>query len=185
MEKKVSWAELRQIVWKKTGLTMKDTNTLMRAWLDSMTEALQRGEEVHISGLGTLYRQPVAARKSVDVNTGEEIQLDPTDRLTYIMSATLRDELNNTRAPRKARGEEVTEDPIKKLGEQAEEIIDILADLGQSPTTDEPIVESEPIVEEPEPIVEPEPKPVIVEPEPEPEPVVEPEPEPVIEKPVV
>ena len=68
-------------------------------------------------------------------------------------------------------------DPIQKLGAQAEEIVDILGELGQSPEEpkEEPVVAPEP---EPEPVVEPQP-----EPEPEPEPVVapEPQPEPIVE----
>ena len=74
-------------------------------------------------------------------------------------------------------------DPIKKLGAQAEEIKDILGELGQSP--DQSVVEPK-LTQKPEPEPEPEPK-QAVEPEPapelEPEPAVDQEHEPVSEEP--
>ena len=67
-------------------------------------------------------------------------------------------------------------DPIKKLGAQAEEIVDILGELGQSPKDKVPETPAAPEVPAPEP--EPTPAPEL-EPEPEPTPAPTPEPEPV------
>ena len=143
----MSWTQLRKAVCEKTGMREKDVNVLLRAWLNSMKEALARGEEVHLSRLGTFWMQKTAPRKSVDVTTGEEILISESERLSFAMSAGLREQVNAVKSPRLIAGN----DPIRKLGEQANEIIDILADLGQEPNTSAAHTEEEPeMPEEPE-----------------------------------
>ena len=146
----MSWTQLRKAVCEKTGMREKDVNVLLRAWLNSMKEALARGEEVHLSRLGTFWMQKTAPRKSVDVTTGEEILIGESERLSFAMSAGLREQVNAVKSPRLIAGN----DPIRKLGEQANEIIDILADLGQEPNTSAAHTEEEP--EMPEELEEPE-----------------------------
>ena len=146
----MSWTQLRKAVCEKTGMREKDVNVLLRAWLNSMKEALARGEEVHLSRLGTFWMQKTAPRKSVDVTTGEEILIGESERLSFAMSAGLREQVNAVKSPRLIAGN----DPIRKLGEQANEIIDILADLGQEPNTSAAHTEEEP--EMPESLEEPE-----------------------------
>ena len=152
----MSWTQLRKAVCEKTGMREKDVNVLLRAWLNSMKEALARGEEVHLSRLGTFWMQKTAPRKSVDVTTGEEILIGESERLSFAMSAGLREQVNAVKSPRLIAGN----DPIRKLGEQANEIIDILADLGQEPNTSAAHTEEDPEMpeelEEPEEPVEPE-----------------------------
>ena len=148
----MSWAQLRKAVREKTGMREKDVNVLLRAWLNSMKEALARGEEVHLSRLGTFWMQKTAPRKSVDISTGEEILIGESERLSFAMSAGLREQVNAVKSPRLI----AENDPIRKLGEQANEIIDILADLGQEPNTSAAHTEEEPeMPEEPESPVEP------------------------------
>lgn len=143
----MSWAQLRKAVREKTGMREKDVNVLLRAWLNSMKEALARGEEVHLSRLGTFWMQKTAPRKSVDISTGEEILIGESERLSFAMSAGLREQVNAVKSPRLI----AENDPIRKLGEQANEIIDILADLGQEPNTSAAHTEEEPeMPEEPE-----------------------------------
>lgn len=149
----MSWAQLRKAVREKTGMREKDVNVLLRAWLNSMKEALARGEEVHLSRLGTFWMQKTAPRKSVDISTGEEILIGESERLSFAMSAGLREQVNAVKSPRLI----AENDPIRKLGEQANEIIDILADLGQEPNTSAAHTEEEPeMPEEPESPVIPE-----------------------------
>ena len=215
-ENKLSWTELRRALATRAGVSEKEANLFLSAFNAQLIEALKVDKQVKINGLGIFRLQAVAARKSVNVTTGEEIIIEGYNKIAFMPEAGVK-ELVEKSGEIKAKGEgleangeglEAKEmDPIQKLGAQAEEIVDILGELGQSPITpsDSPIEgesseavvepepepevkEPEPVVEEPQAVVEPEPEPV-VEPEPEPvvepesEPVVEPEPEPVIEKP--
>ena len=136
---------------------------------------------VKINGFGTFKLQAVAPRKSVNVKTGEEIVIPGYNKIVFMPEVGVKELVERGAEV----GSETTDvvrseiDPLKKLGEQAEEIVDLLADLGQDPKQSEkrkeksekvkpePVVEAEPVVA-PEPIVEPEP--VVAEPQPVKEP---------------
>lgn len=141
MENKLTWAELKKQVAQQTKLTEKEVNLILTGWLDEMTATLKRGEDIHISGLGTFRMKTMKPRKSVNVTTGEAILLPETQRLTYTMPSNMEEMLNDADKPRI----EVGIDPIQKLSNQADEIVDILGELGQGPkselaSTVEPVV---------------------------------------------
>lgn len=159
MENKLTWVEFKKIVARQTNLTEKETNLILNTWLDEMTAALQRGEDLHINGLGTFRLKTMKARKSVNVTTREPILLPETKRLTYTMASGMEEELNSNVSRL-----EVGIDPIKKLSDQADEIMDILGELGQGGNAGKSSVAPE---AKPEPQPQPEPK---SEPEPKPEP---------------
>lgn len=189
MADKLSWTELRRALASRAGVTEKVAGTFLNALAEQLKEGLRTDKQVKINGLGTFKLQAVAPRKSVNINTGEEMVIEGYNKVVFSPETGVK-EMIESNQPSDVR-HQPTEgdfpiDPIKKLGEQADEIVGLLADLGQDPNKEaeteepEPVVEPEPIVEPeavvvPEPIVEPEP---IIEPEPivEPEPVVEPEP---------
>lgn len=181
MADKLSWTDLRHLLAERAGVSEKKAGAFLSAIQGQLVEVLKSDKQVKINGLGTFKVQPVAARKSVNVNTGEEIIIEGYNKLVFAPEAGVKElvekgEVNSERP--EITGEQQKEiDPLKKLGAQAEEIVDILGDLGQSPKEDvaEPEPEPEPVAE---PVPEPEPEPV---PEPVAEPVPEPEPEPVIE----
>ena len=183
MADKLSWTELRKALAQRAGVSEKEANTFLTALNTQIIEALKQDKQLKINGLGTFRLQPVAPRKSVNVSSGETITIDGYNKLSFTPEAGVKELIeNNPIAPEKAELPVVEEvNPLKKLGEQAEEIVDILADLGQAPTKiekkerkkkAEPVVEPEP-EPQPEPIVEPEP---VKEPEIQLEPVKEPEP---------
>lgn len=127
MENKLTWVELKKAVAHQTQLTEKEVNHILTIWLEEMVSALQRGEELHINGLGTFKMKTMKARKSVDVTTGEAIILPETERLTYTMASSL-EELLRDDAPTHLT---VGTNPIQKLSDQADEILDILGEMGQ------------------------------------------------------
>ncbi|MCQ2310814.1 MAG: HU family DNA-binding protein [Paludibacteraceae bacterium] len=138
---KLTWVELKKIVARQTNLTEKEVNLILNTWLNQMTEVLKRGEDLHINGLGTFRLKTMKPRKSVNVTTGEAIVLPETKRLTYTMASGMEDTINNASAPRLQSGI----DPIQKLSNQADEIVDILGEIGQAPQKTP--VEAEPVVE--------------------------------------
>lgn len=158
MEEKLSWTELRRVVATRANVNAKQANAFFNALQAQLVEALKRDKLVRVNGLGTFKVQPVAPRKSVNVTTGEEIIIEGYNKVVFVPEAGLKELV-----------EKETIDPLKKLGAQAEEIVDILGELGQSPKgeetpkpeepekTEEPkVVEpkvEEPEVEEPEPVI--------------------------------
>ncbi len=181
MAEKLSWTELRRAIAARAGVSEKTAGAFLNALTSQLLEGLRTDKTVKINGLGTFKLQAVAPRKSVNVKTGEEIVIPGYNKIAFTPEVGVKELVENNGEGRKAKGESSEIDPLKKLGEQAEEIVDLLADLGQDPNKGEKLKvkgESEEPVVEPEPVIEPtpEPEPVVVEPEPvvvEPDPVVE------------
>ena len=181
---KFTWIELRKAVAQMVGTSDQATGVFLDALIDAMIKGLEQDKQVKIKGIGTFALKPMAARKSVNIATGEDFVIAGYNKLTFSPEASMKENvekrIDNPKTEEVVK--DITQDPLKKLGEQATEIVDILADLGQAPVmpvAEEPVVE-EPVAEEPvaeEPIAE---EPVVEEPVAE-EPVAE---EPVAEEPV-
>ena len=171
MADKLSWTDIRHALALRAGVSEKKVGAFLSAFQDQLIEVLKTDKQVKLNGLGTFKVQAVAPRKSVNVNTGEEIIIEGYNKLVFAPEAGVKELVE--KQPKEI-------DPLKKLGAQAEEIVDILGDLGQSPKEEvkepepEPVVIPEPVII-PEPVKEPEPEPVVI-----PEPVKEPDPEPVV-----
>lgn len=187
---KFTWIELRKAVAQMVGTSDQATGVFLDALIEAVIKGLEQDKQVKIKGIGTFALKPMAARKSVNIATGEDFVIAGYNKLTFSPEASMKENVEKRIDVPKTEEvvKDITQDPLKKLGEQATEIVDILADLGQAPVmpvAEEPVVE-EPVVEEPmveEPVTE---EPVVEEPVAE-EPVAE-EPiaeEPVAEEPVV
>jgi nucleoid DNA-binding protein len=173
---KLTWIELRKAVAQMVGTSDQATGVFLDALIDAMIKGLEQDKQVKIKGIGTFALKPMAARKSVNIATGEDFVIAGYNKLTFSPEASMKENvekrIDNPKTEEVVK--DITQDPLKKLGEQATEIVDILADLGQAPVipaVEEPVAE-EPVAEEPvveEPVVE---EPVVEEPEVE-EPVVE------------
>ena len=166
MAEKLSWTELRRALADRAGVNEKTANTFLTAFTAQLMQGLKTDKQVKINGFGTFKLQGVAPRKSVNVSTGEEIIIEGYNKVVFTPEVGVKELVEKGQVT-----PDTPIDPLKKLGEQATEIVDLLTDLGQSPTKEkkkraQKKVEPEPIVEEPAPVVE--------------EPVVE---EPVVEEP--
>ena len=182
MAEKLTWTELRRALATRAGVSEKKAGAFLNALQVQLVEALKQDKQVKINGLGTFKLQAVAPRKSVNVKTGEEITIEGYNKLAFTPEAGVKELVESGKweveSPASA-----PNDPIQKLGAQAEEIVDILGELGQRPgeKPEEPEVpelkpEESP---EPEPVQEPEKteEPAFI-PESEPEPEPQPEPKP-------
>lgn len=154
MAEKLSWTELRRLIATRAGVSEKTAAAFLNSFNRQLIEALKEDKQVKINGLGTFKLQAVAARKSVNVKTGEEITIPGYNKIVFTSEAGVKELVESNGERRKANGkkrmangEGMENDPLVKLGVQAAEIVDILGELGQSPN-EEPKVE-EPKVEEP------------------------------------
>ncbi len=68
-------AELISSVAEKTELTKKDAEKAVSAVLDTISEALARGDKVQLVGFGTFEIRERAARKGRNPQTGQEIDI--------------------------------------------------------------------------------------------------------------
>jgi len=68
-------AELVAKIAEKTGLSKKDAESALNAFMDSVKEALAAGEKVSLVGFGTFEVVERAERKGRNPQTGEEITI--------------------------------------------------------------------------------------------------------------
>ena len=171
---KFTWLELRKAVAQIAGTGEQVTGLFLDSLVDAIIAGLEKDKQVKIKGIGTFALKPMAARKSVNIATGEDFVIAGYNKLTFNPESSLKENIEKRIDSPKTTEviNEITQDPLKKLGEQATEIVDILADLGQSPvgieevasiptpaveTKEEPVVETkeEPVIEtKEEPVVE-------------------------------
>jgi nucleoid DNA-binding protein/phage tail protein X len=157
---KLTWTELRKAVAEYANTSEQEAGQFLSALLEGVVEGLKTDKQVKIKGLGSFSLKAVAPRKSVNIATGETFTIEGYNKLTFSAESMLKESVEKRLEQPKTEAvmAEINNDPIKKLGEQATEIVDILAELGQAVntgSTPQPLPAEEPI-EEPaeEPIEE-------------------------------
>ena len=147
MAEHLTLVTLRRALSSRAGVSEKVADDFLSALTGSIQEGLQKDGSVTISGLGTFKLQDVPARESVNVATGERFTIAGYKKIVF-----------GTDTRRSSKTSEEPIDPIRKLGEQAEEIKDILNELGAMPTdmpaTEHVEIPIEPVIEPDVPIAE-------------------------------
>ncbi len=149
MNNKINISELAEIIAENNSFDKKTVENFIKEFQKIIIEGLERDKIVKIAGLGTFKLTLIAERKSVNVQTGENITIPAHYKVSFTADNTMKESLNN---PNK----EAHIDPLKKMAEQANEINDILKEFSEMKTTDEPTNVEEKNVETP--IQEPEPQ---------------------------
>lgn len=68
-------AELIKSMSEKTNLTKKELEKFIKAFLNTITETLAKGEKVQLVGFGTFEIRKRAAKKGRNPQTGKEIKI--------------------------------------------------------------------------------------------------------------
>lgn len=140
---------------KQVGISKAEEKDFVDAFQTIFEEALFRDKILKINGLGTFKLVPVESRKSVNVNTGEEIEIAGHYKLTFLPDTSLKEKVNESLAHLEIveldvdtveQAEEIDlsnqieevasssielgfDDPLQKLTEQAIELKGLLADI--------------------------------------------------------
>ena len=83
--------ELAAAVAEKTGLSKKDAERVVATTLETITQTLQKGEKVQLSGFGIFEVKDRDARVGRNPHTKEAIQIPATRLPTFKASKTLKD----------------------------------------------------------------------------------------------
>lgn len=129
---KISIQDLIDTISQETGFSKKKTETFLRSFQSTIEEGLEKDRLVKIKGLGSFRLTWNAPRKSVNVQTGGEYIIPGHNKVSFSPEASLRDLINEPYAHLKttqADEEKAQIDPLRKLNEQAEEIVALMADL--------------------------------------------------------
>ena len=77
---------------EKSGLSKKQAELALGAFIDSVTEALKAGDKVQLMGFGTFEVKERAARTGRNPSTGETIEIPASKTPTFKAGKGLRDE---------------------------------------------------------------------------------------------
>ena len=147
---KLTWLELRKAVAEYANISEQEAGQFLNALLNGVVEGLKVDKQVKVKGLGSFSLKAVAPRKSVNIATGETFTIEGYNKLTFSAESLLKESVEKRleQPQTEAILTELNNDPLKKLGEQADEIVDILAELGQA--VSKPSLEVEEVSEVPD-----------------------------------
>ena len=196
MNEKITLQDLVELLSEKNDMTKKNADAFLRCMFDLIEEALTNEKYVKIKGLGTFKLTEVDSRESMNVNTGERIEIQGHTKISFTPDTTMKElinkpfshfetvilndgvELEDTPFDIEPKVEEMADEMVEKIIEEPQVEVEPVVEV-KVEVVEEPVVS--PVVDEPIPVkevsesVEEEPKEVeaaVVE-EPEvPEPVV-------------
>lgn len=86
--------ELAELLVEKYGLDKASANRFVEHMFSVIKDGLQNDKIVKIKDLGTFKLTNIAARKSVNVNTGEPIIIESREKITFTPDSSMRDRVN-------------------------------------------------------------------------------------------
>lgn len=87
--------DLMAAVSTSAGLSKADSTRCVETIVDTITNALKRGEEVRIVGFGTFSVTHRKATTGRNPRTGESIQIPASKRPKFTVGKALKDAVNN------------------------------------------------------------------------------------------
>jgi nucleoid DNA-binding protein len=158
---RISIQEFAERLAERKGISVSDAQQFLTAMLDTINEGLKDDKTVKVKGLGTFKVIDVKQRKSVDVNTGEEIIIEGRGKITFTPDSIMKDLVNKPFSQFETvvlkDGVDFNEAENANQSEEAEKVVlDEIEDSSSAPLVefvDEPQPE---IINEPAKLVEPE-----------------------------
>lgn len=82
------------VIADRYGLKSSDATAFVAAFFDQIREGLAQDKQVKVRGLGTFKLQPVKARESVNVNTGERLVISGHDKMAFTPDNAMKELVN-------------------------------------------------------------------------------------------
>ena len=86
-------ADLAEAINRKVGLSRSESLAMVESILDRMSQALEDGENVKISGFGTFLLRDKGERIGRNPKTGVEVPITPRRVLTFRASQMLKERI--------------------------------------------------------------------------------------------
>lgn len=94
MNEKISFPDLVGLLSSKMNITKKEVETFLKEFFTVSTEVITSGEELRINGLGLFKPIWVEARGSINIQTGEPVEIPGHYKLSFIPDKVLREAVN-------------------------------------------------------------------------------------------
>ena len=86
--------QLVEAIAKATGLSKKDVEATLKAFTDTVADALKNGEKVQLVGFGTFEVSERAARTGRNPQTGEAMEIKASKAPKFKAGKALKDAIN-------------------------------------------------------------------------------------------
>ena len=83
--------ELVSAIADRAGFTLKDADEAYKAFVASVAEALQNGEDVSLAGFGTFKVKTREARKGINPQTKQTIEIPVSKMPTFKFGKSFKD----------------------------------------------------------------------------------------------
>ena len=90
----MSKQQLVEMIAEKAGLTKADASRALEATMESIQEALKKGEKVSLVGFGTFATSKREARDGRNPRTGETVKIAARTAVTFKAGSKLKDAVN-------------------------------------------------------------------------------------------
>ena len=94
MDAKLNIPDISLLLAKQCNISAAKAEAFSKLFFDIIIEGLDKDGLVKINGLGTFKIIDVASRGSVNINTGEKIEIKGHRKITFIPAETLKDKVN-------------------------------------------------------------------------------------------
>lgn len=91
---RIALTELGRAIASKHGLTQREAERFISAFIDVVNDGLQHEKQLKIKGLGTFKVIDTKDRESVNINTGERILIGGRGKITFTPDAVMRELVN-------------------------------------------------------------------------------------------
>ena len=158
MNEKITLQDLVDLLSEKNDMTKKSADAFFRGMFELIEEALTNEKYVKIKGLGTFKLTEVDSRESMNVNTGERIEIQGHTKISFAPDPSMKDLINKPFSHFETvllnDGVELEDTPFiiePKMEEMSDEMVEKVI---EEPQVEEIVVEE---IEVPEPVVAEEP----------------------------
>ena len=87
-------SDLIRAIANKAGVTLKEADTAFQAFLDVVSEGLNNGEKIQISGFGTFELKSKEAREGINPKTGDKISISASKTPVFKFGKAYKDSFN-------------------------------------------------------------------------------------------
>lgn len=89
MNSKITFGELINLLATDSGMPRRVCEDFLKQLFNTVATTIEAGDSVRIKGFGTFKVTEVSARKSVNVTTGQEYEIPPHNRVTFLPAKEL------------------------------------------------------------------------------------------------
>ena len=148
MNKKLTFPELAELLSVATNTSKRMSELFLRELFATIAQSLIEGDSVKVKGLGVFKVSDVSSRKSIDVNTGQAIEIAGHKKITFTPDKSMAEAVNASFACFEAvvLDDDVTNEMIQEIDD---EVAAPLADASSQSEAEELPAENAASAEEP------------------------------------